>query len=121
MKCVWAKFVPRLLTDDQREQRQKIARDLFERSCEEVQFLKNTETGDESWVYGYDPETKQQSSQWKGPTFPWPKKGRQVRSKTKVILLAFFESEGIVHHECAPDEQTINKELYVEVLRRLRE
>ena len=52
MKRVCTKFVPRLLTDDQREQRQTIARDLFERSCEDVQFFKNTVTGDESWVYG---------------------------------------------------------------------
>jgi len=35
-KRVSAKFVPRLLTDDQREQRQTIARDLFERLCEDV-------------------------------------------------------------------------------------
>jgi len=59
MKLVCAKFVPRLLTDDQREQRQTIARDLFQRSCEDVQFLKNIVTGDESWVYGYDPKAKQ--------------------------------------------------------------
>jgi len=90
MKRVCVKFVPRLLTDDQLEQRQTIARELFERSFEDVQFLKNIVTGDESWVYGYEPETKQQSSRWKGPTSPRPKKGRQVRSKTKVMLLAFF-------------------------------
>jgi len=90
MKRVRAEFVPRLLTDDQREQGQTITRDLFERSCEDVQFLKNNVTGDEFWVYGYGPETKQQSSQLKGPTSPRPKKGRQVRRKTKVILLAFF-------------------------------
>jgi len=101
--------------------RQTIARDLFERSCEDVQFLKNIVTADESLVYGYDPETKQQSSQWKGPTSPRPKKGRQVRSKTMVMLLAFFDSEGIVHHKYAPDGQTISKEFYVEVLRRLRD
>ena len=82
--------MPRLLTDVQREQRHTIARDLFERSCEDVQFLKNSVTGDESWVYGYDRETKQQSSQWEGLTSPRPKKGRQGRSKTNVILLAFF-------------------------------
>ena len=35
---------------------------MFERSCEAVQFLKNIMTGDKSWVYGYDPETKQQLS-----------------------------------------------------------
>jgi len=108
-------------TFDRREQRQTIARDLFERSCEDVQFLKKLVTGDESWVYGYDLETKQQSSQWKGSTSPRPKEGRQVRSKTKVMLLAFFDSEGIVHHEHAPDGQTMNKEFYVEVLRRLCE
>jgi len=118
--CVCVKFVPRLLTDDQREQRQTIARDLFERSCEDVQFLKSIVTGNESWVYGHDPETKQQSSKWKGPTSPRPKKGRQVRNKTKVMLLAFFDSEGIVHHEHAADGQTINKKFYVEVMRRLR-
>ena len=79
-------------------------------------------TGDESRVYGYGPETKQQSSQWEGPTSPRPKKGRQVRSKTKVMLLAFlFYSEGIVHQEYAPGGQTIKNEFYVEVLRRLRE
>jgi len=47
MKRVRAKFVTLLLTDDQREQR-----DLFQRSCEDVQFVKNTVTGDDSWVYG---------------------------------------------------------------------
>ena len=121
MKHACAKFVPHLLTDDQREQRQIIGRDMFERSCEDVQFLKNIVTGDKSWVYGYYPETKQQSSQWKGPTSPRPKKGRQVRSKMKVMLLAFFDSEGIVHHKYAPDGQTINKEFYMEVLQRLGE
>jgi len=37
------------------------------------------------------------------------------------MLLAFFDSEGIVHHEYAPDGQTINKEFYLDVLRRVRE
>ena len=48
MKPVCAKFVPCLLTDDQREQSQKIAGDLLECSCEDVQFLKNIVTVDES-------------------------------------------------------------------------
>ena len=121
MKRVCTKFVPRLLIDDQREQCQTIARDLFERSCEDVQFLKNIVTGDKSWVYGYYPETKQLSTQWKGPTSPRPKKGRQVWSKTKVMLLAFFYSVGIVHHEYTSDGQTINKGFYMEVLQCLHE
>jgi outer membrane lipoprotein-sorting protein len=33
-------------------------------SNEDENFLKNIITGDETWVYGYDVETKAQSSQW---------------------------------------------------------
>ena len=121
MKRVCMKFLPRLLTDDQCEQRQTITGDLLVRSCEEVQFLKNIMTGDESWVYGYDLETKQQLSQWKGSSSLRPKRGSQVQSKTKVMLLAFIDPEGIVHHEYTPDRRTINKEFYLEVLRRLCE
>ena len=35
------------------------------------------------------------------------------------MLTCFFDSRGIVHHEYAPKGQTINKEYYLEVLRRL--
>ena len=39
-------------------------------------FLKNNITGDETWVYGYDVETKMQKSQWMGKGPPLPKKAR---------------------------------------------
>jgi Transposase. len=60
-----------------------------------------------------------QSSQWKHPTSPWPKKAQQVRSYVKVMLTIFFDSRGVVHHEYAPQGQTITKEYYQEVFRRL--
>ena len=72
-------------------------------------------------AYSEDAMGHTQSSQWKGPTSLRPKKGRHVRSKTMVMLLVFFDSEGIVHHKYAPDGQTINKEFYLEVLRHLHE
>jgi hypothetical protein len=37
-------------------------------------------TGDESRIYGYDPETKQQSSQWKSPNSSRSKKARKMKS-----------------------------------------
>ena len=83
--------------------------------------LKKVITGDESWVYGHDPETKQQSSQWKRPDEPRLKKARQSRSHVKSMLIIFFDFEGFVHYEFAPRGQTISKEYYVEVLKRLRD
>ena len=85
------------------------------------EFIKTIITGDEIWVYGYDPETKFRFSQWKHPESPWQKKARQVRSNVKVMLTCFFDSRGIVHHEYAPENQTIKKEYYLQVPRRLRE
>lgn len=121
MHRVSAKFVPRLLTEDQKDQRLAISSDLFDRATNDPQFMRLVITGDESWIYGYDPETKQQSSQWKTPGSPRPKKARQVRSKIKVMLLVFFDADGIVHHEYTPQGQTVNKEFYLDVMRRLRE
>jgi len=77
-------------------------------------------TGDESWVYGYDPETKQMSSQWKTATSPRPKKARQVKSNVKTMLIAFFDIDGLVH-EYVPRGQMVNKEFYKAVLQRLHD
>jgi hypothetical protein len=59
--------------------------------------------GDETWVYGYDPETKVQLSQWKHSSSTRPKKAQWVRSKVKVLLTVFFDYRGIVHHSYAPN------------------
>ncbi|VVC35518.1 Hypothetical protein CINCED_3A017225 [Cinara cedri] len=75
MRRVAAKFVPRLLTSEQKENRLTICQDLKTRSVD-INFIKNIITGDETWVYGYDPETKLQSSQWKTKFSPQPKKAR---------------------------------------------
>ena len=116
-----AKFVPRLLSREQKEFCPAVAQDLLETANNDPDFLKKVITGDESWVYGYDPETKAQSSQWKSPESPRPKKARQSRSNVKVMLTVFFDHEGVVHHEYAPPGQTITKDYYIEVFRRLRD
>ena len=74
MRRVSAKFVPRLLTDDQKENRVEISQELLAKANGNENFLKKIITGDETWVYGYDVETKMQSSQWMGKGSPRPKK-----------------------------------------------
>jgi len=43
------------------------------------------------------------------------------RSKMKVMLIVFLDWKGIVHHEFLQHGQMINKQLYQEVLARLRD
>jgi len=78
-------------------------------------------TGDECWVYRCDPETKHMSSQWSTSSSPGLKKARQVKSNMKTMLIAFFDTDGLVHHEFVPTGQTVNKEFYKVVLQHLRD
>jgi len=74
MRRVAAKFVPRLITEDQRKSRLAVCQDLKRELENDPNFLSRVITGDKSWCYGYDPESKQASSQWKTPRSPRPKK-----------------------------------------------
>ncbi|UYV83800.1 hypothetical protein LAZ67_X000166 [Cordylochernes scorpioides] len=105
MRRVAAKFVPKLLNCDQKQHRMNIANEMLDSVRDDPNLLQRVITGDEAWVYGYDVETKAQSSQWKLPHEPRPKKARQ----------------GVVHHEFLPQGRTVNKEYYLQVMRNLRE
>ena len=94
-----AKFILMLLTEQQKELRVEIAQGMLDCANNDLEFTKTLITGDETWVYRYDPETKFQSSQWKHPESPRRKKAGKFRSNVKVILTYFFDSCGIVHHE----------------------
>ena len=65
-------------------------------------FLGNVIIGDETWVYGYDPETRVQSSQWKSPSSPCAKKAHQSRSNIKVVMIVFFDLDRIVELSLYP-------------------
>ena len=121
MQRVSAKFIPKLLTKQQKEIHVEIVQDILDCANNDLEFMKTIITGDETWVYGYNPKTKFQSSLWKHPESPSPEEARQVRSNLKMMLTCFFDSRGTEHHEYAPEDQTINKEYYLEILRRLRD
>jgi hypothetical protein len=97
------------------------AGDLFEQSMQDPSFLNKVVTGDESWVFAYDPDTMMQSSEWHTSSSPHPKKSRATKSNIKVMFLAFFDDEGIVHHEFVQTGTSVTDAFYVDVLTRLRE
>ena len=108
MLRVAAKFVPRLLIPEQKEHHAAICQELRQRTLDDPSFVSRVINGYESWVYGYDPKTIQQSSQWKSPASPRPKKARHSHSATKSMLIAFFDIRRTVHHEFAPKGQTVS-------------
>ena len=73
MKRVAAKFVPHLLSEDQRANRLDVYREMKDQLKTDPDFLFKIITGDESWCYRYDLKTKQQSYQWKSASSLIPK------------------------------------------------
>jgi len=65
-------------------------------------------TGDETWIFEYDPETKRQSKEWHTSASPRPEKARRSKSKIKSKLICFFDSEGIFHTEFVPRGHTVS-------------
>jgi len=60
MRRVSAKFVRRILTVEQKQQRLSISLELRDRAAPDSSFLGNVITGDKTWVYVYNPETRVQ-------------------------------------------------------------
>ena len=120
MQKIYAKFVPWVLREDQKEKRCHDSREMVELINSDPAILDALVTCDESWIYCYDPETKRQSSLLKHTGSPRPKKARQSKSTHKLLMIPFFDSTGIIYVHWVPTGQTVNKEYYVEVLREFR-
>jgi hypothetical protein len=58
MYHVAAKFVPRILTVDQKQQCVNVCKELHQIASDDATFLTRVITGDESWIYSYYLEIK---------------------------------------------------------------
>jgi len=97
MRKISTKMVPRILTHDQKQCRLHISSDLLRNA----EMFDRAITGDETWCFQYDLETKRLSMHWKTQNSPRTKKG-------------------IVHSEFIAQEQTVNLQCYLEVLTKLQ-
>lgn len=121
MKKVSARWVPRMLTDAQKQTRLRISRSSLEMLQQDPdRFLARFITMDETWLHHYDPETKQQSMTWKRPSSPTPKKFKAIPSAGKVMGSIFWDSQGVVMIEYLSRGATITGSLYAEQIKKLR-
>jgi len=76
---------------------------------------------DETWLYHYDPETKQQSMAWRHSGSPCPKIFRVQKSAGKFLASIFCDEDGILLIDYLPKGQTINTEYYSSLLVQLQD
>jgi len=76
---------------------------------------------DETWLYHYDPETKQQSMEWRHSSSPHPKKFQMQKSAGKVLASIFWDQDGILLIDYLPKGQTTNAKYYSSLLVQLKD
>ncbi|KAL4085118.1 hypothetical protein QTP88_027410 [Uroleucon formosanum] len=83
MKKLCANMVPKNLLAEQKHVQMSISQDCQEQVEADPTLLDRVITGDESWYFQYDPETKRQSQQWLSPGAARPKKARMSKSNLR--------------------------------------
>ncbi len=119
VKKVAAHYVLKILTTDQCLHRMQVCQRNLDRLAQEPFLLRHVISGDESWVYSFDPVWKHQAASWVGCNDPRPETALQPQSQKNVMLTVFFDDAGVLHHEFTT--RTVNRYTYRRILRRLRE
>ncbi len=84
------KFVPRLLSQEQKDHRVALCRQNLQEFRDDNSLLEKVITTDESWFSLFEPETKQGSSQWLQKGSVRPQKALRSRLTRKTMLVLFF-------------------------------
>ncbi len=103
------RWVPKLLTMVQKDERVQRSEDFLQLLWKHsLAALNNIVTMDESAVSFHTPETKQQSKQWVKKGQPGPLKAKVHASRTKQMVLVFFDAKGVIYTNFVPKGQTVN-------------
>ncbi|CAH2090362.1 unnamed protein product [Euphydryas editha] len=122
MTKVSARWVLRMLTSPQKQQRVECSRAFLDLCNEDKDgVLSRIVTGDETWVHHYEPESKQDSMQWHKKSTAPPKKFKVSQSAGKLMATVFWDSEGILLIDYKDKGVSITEEYYASILERLKE
>lgn len=118
---VSSRWVPRMLTPEMKRTRVDACRELLDwYTTNPDNFFSRIVTGDETWLHHWDPETKQESMQWKHKTSPAPKKFRTQASAGKVMATIFWDTDGVILIDYLPPKTTITGLYYATLVKKLR-
>lgn len=116
------RWVPHLLTLDQKRNRMKLSKQHLDRFTKEKNdFVRRLITMDETWVYHYDPELRQQRAEWTEAGCSAPKQVKGSKSSKKVMASVFWDAKGILLIDYLQTGRTITGEYYCSLLDQLDE
>jgi len=110
-----------LLSENQKENNDNMPHELLDKSEKDQEFLSKITGEDQKQVYRYNPEIKQQLSQWNSPKSAHPKRARQVCRNVNNMLIGFLNMHGLVTLQICSIRKNINQHYNKHILRCLQQ
>jgi histone-lysine N-methyltransferase SETMAR len=112
-----ARWVPKLLSESQKKERVRVSTEFVAAvNRRSKSMLDNIVTMDETMVSYHTPESKKKSKQWIKRGEPGPVKAKTQESRTKQMILAFFDSRGLIYTHIVPRGGKVNGDYIVKAL-----
>jgi [histone H3]-lysine36 N-dimethyltransferase SETMAR len=116
VKKICSRWIPHNLTTAQKDARVNWCKEILKKyNGGASKAVYNIYTGDESWIYAYEPKTKQQSTVWVFQNEPNPTKVIRARSTSKQMIACFFGISGYVAIVPLEERKTVNSEWYTTI------
>ena len=122
LKKVCARWVPHLLTEEQKTQRLKCARELLKtyKGCNSL-VISNLLTGDETWVHLFEPQRRTDNKQWKRKDQKHPCIAKRTISSKKMYAIFFNSSGPFVQVPCLSGHTVTGQFYKNSVLKKVKE
>ena len=120
---VCARWVPRLLTEEQKTQCLKCAQELLKtyKGCNSL-VISNLLTGVETWVHIFEPQRRADNKQWKRKDQKRLCIAKRTISSKKMLYAIFFNSSWAVVQVPCPSGHTVTGRFYKNsVLKKVKE
>lgn len=116
VKKLVSRWIPHLLTEEQKAARVNWCQKTLDRfNAGNSKNVYNIVSGDESWIYSYEPENKRQSSVWVFQGEEKPTKVIRSRSVSKKMVATFVSKAGHVATIPLQDQRTVTADWYTTI------
>ena len=108
LRKICARWVPRLLTDKQKQSQVRLALQVIEKydKCDPCR-LEEIVTGDEIWIYHFQPDSKAKNKVWVSSEGDRPVIARRCKTSNRMLYAIFFDSKGPVLHIPVPKGSSV--------------
>ena len=108
LRKICTRWVPHLLTDEQKQSRVRLASQVIEKydKCD-PRLLEEIVTGDETWIYDFQPDSKAKNKVWVSSEGDRPVIAGRCKTSNRMLYAIFFDSKGPVLHIPVPKGSSV--------------